>query len=69
MSKEETAVENTARGKEGTGKRERESVEPWYQVGREAAQIVVSALALYASIKSFVEKIKRRRAIMREEEV
>ena len=35
--------------------------QPWYELAREAAQIVVSALALYASIRSFLEKMRRRR--------
>ncbi|MDY6794433.1 MAG: hypothetical protein SWK76_04000 [Actinomycetota bacterium] len=43
--------------------------EPWYQVAREAAQILVSALALYASVKAFLEKIKKRRDFTRQEEV
>lgn len=34
--------------------------QPWYELAREAAQIVVSALALYASIRSFLEKMRKR---------
>lgn len=34
--------------------------QPWYELAREAAQIVVSAPALYASIRSFLEKMRRR---------
>jgi hypothetical protein len=37
------------------------SAQPWYELAREGAQIVVSALALYASVKSFLEKLRRRR--------
>lgn len=62
MKKEGAAEEDAAREEERTDKKEREAVEPWYQVAREAAQIVVSALALYASLKSFLEKIKKRRS-------
>ncbi|MFW6114100.1 MAG: hypothetical protein ACOC78_04165 [Actinomycetota bacterium] len=43
--------------------------EPWYQTAREAAQILVSALALYASIKAFMDKIKKRRDLALQEEV
>lgn len=39
----------------------RSAGQPWYELAREAAQIVVSALALYASIRSFLEKMRRRR--------
>ena len=35
--------------------------QPWYELAREAAQIIVSALALYASAKGFLRKIKERR--------
>lgn len=38
----------------------RKPAQPWYDVAREAAQILVSALALYASIKAFAEKMKKR---------
>ena len=35
--------------------------QPWYELAREGAQIIVSALALYASAKGFARKIKERR--------
>ncbi|MBN2026648.1 MAG: hypothetical protein JW854_07825 [Actinobacteria bacterium] len=35
--------------------------QPWYELAREAAQIIVSALALYASAKGFLKKIRERR--------
>lgn len=43
-------------------------VEPWYNLAREAAQIVVSSLALYASIKAFMEKIRKHRGMKQREE-
>lgn len=45
------------------------NVDPWYNMAREAAQIVVSSLALYASIRIFAEKIKKRRELQRRREV
>jgi len=39
----------------------RKNVQPWYELAREAAQIIVSALALYASAKGFFKKIKEHR--------
>ncbi len=35
--------------------------QPWYELAREAAQIIVSALALYSSVKAFLKKIRERR--------
>jgi len=35
------------------------NAQPWYELAREAAQIIVSALALYASAKGFIKKIKQ----------
>ena len=35
--------------------------QPWYELAREGAQIIVSALALYASLKGFARKVKERR--------
>ena len=44
------------------------SLEPWYRTAQEAAQILVSALALYASMRSFLDKMKKRRDLKRREE-
>lgn len=44
------------------------NLEPWYNLAREAAQIVVSSLALYASIRAFMEKMRKRRGMRRREE-
>jgi hypothetical protein len=41
--------------------RMRRDSQPWHELAREAAQIVVSALALYASVKAFLNKMKERR--------
>ena len=41
--------------------------EPWYKIAQEAAQILVSALVLYASVRAFLEKIKKRRELTRRE--
>jgi hypothetical protein len=65
----------TAQGREkgrgsegGTAPQQNASLEPWYRVAQEAAQILVSALALYASMRSFLDKIKKRRDLKRREE-
>lgn len=44
-------------------------VEPWYRIAQEAAQILVSTLALYASMRAFLEKMKKRRYLTRIKEV
>jgi hypothetical protein len=42
--------------------------EPWYRIAQEAAQILVSTLALYASVRAFMEKMKKRRDLKQREE-
>ena len=57
------------RGSEGgTAPQQNASLEPWYRLAQEAAQILVSALVLYASMRSFLEKMKKRRNLKRREE-
>ena len=57
------------RGSEGgTVPQQTPSLEPWYRTAQEAAQILVSALALYASMRSFLDKMKKRRDLKRREE-
>jgi|GEM_PF-4450566 hypothetical protein len=41
--------------------RTRRDAQPWYELAREAAQIIASGLALYASVKAFANKMKQRR--------
>ena len=57
------------RGSEGgTAPQQNASMEPWFRTAQEAAQILVSALALYAAMKSFLDKMKKRRDLKRREE-
>lgn len=59
-----------ARGSEDVAKPQKNApTEPWYKIAQEAAQILVSTLALYASIRAFLKKMKKRRDLMRREEV
>ena len=59
-----------ARGGEGAAKPQGNvPTEPWYKIAQEAAQILVSTLVLYASMRAFLNKMKKRRDLMRREEV